>query len=127
LVEYLDRVRQGLGIFGRGAVISLSPQMFAGLLVGVLKHQQIGIKEVADYVKRDVSLWAELPEERQLQIKHLAGHIGGSPDWLTAEWLVNAIRKQLPGLASLFLGDPAAAKWLVKQVVIIKANLWPES
>jgi hypothetical protein len=107
-------------------MISLSPQIFAGILIAVLKHENIGIKEVADYVKRDVDLWSQLPEERQLQIKQLTGHIGGSPTWLTAEWLVNAIRKQMPGLASLFLGDPGAAKWLVKQVASIKANVWPE-
>lgn len=109
-----------LNIVTRGAIAQAAPSVLQGALVELLRP--VTIDEAVDWVNNNTSLWDSLSPERQESLQLMARKVG-SLDWLTADWVIGAVRKDCPALASLFLGWRKAHNWLVRQVEIIQKEV----
>lgn len=112
------------GIIGRGFIPELAPSIIKGLIIEFFKQKKVDIKELSSWIEKDVSLWGKVGPQHRQQIMKFASKLGDIR-WLTADWLVEGMRKDLPNLCSLFLGWPEAYSWLERQVKEIKGQLLP--
>ncbi len=101
----------------RGLNSHFAPQIAKGLLVEYLV--KIKISEIITYVEKDMSLWAQMTPEYQAKTKKIF-KMQNDLHWLTSKWLIDSIRKDIPRLASLFLGWKKALNWLDRQVAEIR-------
>jgi len=120
--DIFDKVQKLAGPTMRGLTSQFAPLMCKGLLIEYLG--KLKIADIIDYVENDISLWSKLDiankdKAKKAIISLTQGHVG----WFTSEWAINAIRKELPRVASLFLGDQKARSWLDRQIIDIKQQL----
>ena len=113
-------IKEYAGVLGTGFVAEMAPSILKGALVTALKDKTV--KEATEWVEKKVSLWDTLSVKQQEGLKTLAQK-AGRLNWLTGEWVIGAIRKDLPLLASLFLGWRKAHNWLDRQVIIIRQEV----
>lgn len=114
-------IRKYAGIFSHGFVISMAPEIAKGALVELLKAQELDITKATAWVQDNTSLWKILGPQQEM-LKNLAGR-AGNIDWLTADWVIEAIKGDLPEVASLFLGWKKANNWLKRQVEIVRKEV----
>ncbi len=117
--DIFEKVQSLAGPSMRGLAAQFAPSITKGLLIEYLG--KIKIEDIMSYVEKDVSLWSQTPEY-QAKIKKLA-RMQGNLSWLTSDWLIEAIRKDLPSLASMFLGWKKARNWLDRQVAELKQQI----
>ncbi len=110
--------------FAGPAMRGLGAQFAPAIAKGFLVDQLVGVptKELIRYVEEDIPLWGLMKPEDQDKMIDLLGRVG-QIDWLTADWVVAALREELPAAASLFLGWPEARSWLERQVQEIHQQL----
>lgn len=111
-------------IFGglkKGLFSAFGPNVAKGALVSFLKDMEF--KQVMDMVKKDEMLWDYVPDLQRSKVIEMASTMDTS--WLTVEWLIEAVRKDLPYVASYFLSSPKALTWLQKQVEDIQEKIRP--
>jgi len=114
-------IKKYLDIARRGLTIQLAPSVFQGALNSLL--QNISVEKIVDLVSKNASLWDTINPYFQENLRYIAVKAGGNLDWLTADWCIQAIKKQHPAIASLFLGWQKGHNWLVRQVAIIKEEV----
>jgi hypothetical protein len=107
-------------IAGRGLVAQMAPPILKGALVEILRP--VTVQEAAEWVNNNTSLWDTLSLQHQEGLQMMAQKVG-SLDWLTADWVIDALKKDCPALASLFLGWKKGHNWLVRQVAIIRGKV----
>ncbi len=107
-------------IVSSGFIAQMAPSVFKGTLVEVLRS--VTVKEAAEWVKNNTSLWETLSLKHREGLQIMAQKVG-SLDWLTADWVIDALKKDCPALASLFLGWKKGHNWLVRQVSIIRSKV----
>ncbi len=110
------------GVFGKGFLIELAPQIAQGILVEMFKAKKVSVQSASDWVQNNTSLWKTLSPEEQGMLKNLAERVGNI-DWLDAPWVIQAIKGDFPAVASLFLGWKKASNWLKRQVEIIRKEI----
>ena len=120
--DVFDKIKKLAGPTIRGLTSQLAPQICKGLLIEYLG--KVDISDIMTYVEKNTSLWSQMSPEiqgktRKTVVDLTQGHI----EWLTPEWAINAIRKDLPRVASLFLGWRKARNWLDKQIAEIHQQL----
>ena len=120
--EVPETVKKYAGFLSKGLIIQLAPEIAKGVLVEFLKGKKISVKSASTWVQNNTTLWDILEPEEQDGLKELAERVGNI-DWLTADWVIDAIKKDLPAIASLFLGWKKANNWLKKQVEIIRKEV----
>ena len=118
--DIFEKVQSLAGPSMRGLAAQFAPSITKGLLIEYLG--KIKIEDVMVYIEKDVSLWSQTPEY-QAKIKKLTRMQGKNLSWLTSVWVIEAVRKDLPGLASMFLGWRKARNWLDKQVIELKQQI----
>lgn len=108
----------------KGMVASNAPSIFKGIINEFLYQYSVTPELIIPMVEADKSLWSLIPEEYYDRIGKVVQQIKDI-NWLTADWFIEAIKKEHPALASLFLGWPRekAKKWLNRQIDEIKKNL----
>lgn len=112
-MNIINQVQKLGGPTLRGLASHFAPQIAAGLMVEYLN--KVKITEIITYVEKNISLWSQMTPEYQAKVcKMLSTQKNLS--WLTTEWLIDAIRKDIPRLASLFLGWDKARNWLERQM-----------
>jgi hypothetical protein len=99
-----------------GLISEVGPEIIRGALVELLSSTTVA--QATEWVEKDYVLWDKIPEEVKEKL-HRFSHRLGDISWLTTEWAIDAMRNDLPALASLFLGWKKANNWLSRQVVII--------
>ncbi len=104
----------------KGFISQMAPPVLKGALVERLLP--VTMEEAVQWVNNNTSLWEYLGPESQEGLKMLTQK-AGSLDWLTADWVIGALREDCPLLASLFLGWRKAHNWLVRQVEIIQREV----
>lgn len=110
------------GPVGKGLASQFLPSIMKGLLVEYLGKVDISV--IIDYVEKDTRLLSLMPEQSIERAKATINDLTkGNISWFTSEWTINAIRKDLPKVASLFLGWDKARNWLDRQVKDIKITL----
>lgn len=118
--EVFDKIKRYADPMLRGGFGLAMPGIIQGVLIEYLG--QASIPEIIKFVETDQSLWSQVEPEMQDKIKNLVSRFGDI-SWLTAEWTINAVRKDLPAYASLFLGWPEGREWLDRQVKEIHQNI----
>lgn len=115
----LKNIRKYAEILSRGVVRELAPEMAGGFLVEWFHHKKIDVAKISSYVAQDTSLWEKVSPKDQDTFRWLAQRVGNL-NWITAERVINTIKGDFPGVASLFLGDQVAYSWLERQVEELK-------
>ena len=113
-------VKKALNFVQTGLLSEFAPGIIKGILIELFKG--VSIDEATDWVERNKSLWGNLSPEYQAQIRRLGKKIG-SLDYIDADWGLDAFRKELPALASLFLGWRKGYNWLERQLTQIKEEI----
>lgn len=112
-----------LGKYGdillKGMVSQYAPSIAQGILVELLRKRKVDVHVVSEWVKTDRSLWDELEPAEQDGLRRLATKVS-DVSWMTADWAIDALRKDFPTVASLFLGWVKARNWLGRQIEILK-------
>lgn len=103
----------------RGTVMQFAPTVLRGFIIELLHRESIDVVKATRMVQQKQDLWDLLGEHDRDRVRRAARKMG-SLDWFTAEWLIDAVRKDQPALASLFLGWRKAHNWLEKQIEIFK-------
>lgn len=109
-------------MLGKGIIIEMVPGIAKGVLVEILKKYGASVKGTTQWVQDDVSLWDIIGPKYQFQLQNLGDKIGNL-NWLTSDWIIDTLRHDLPGIASLFLGWSEAREWLDRQIEIIKGKI----
>ncbi len=105
-----------------GFVANNAPNMFKGMLNTYLTDYNINSKMISELVMKNQSLWSLLPEDQYGRVQNVLAQIG-SIDWLTSDWLINAVREKHTAIASLFLSWKKGRNWLDRQVAEIKEGV----
>ena len=113
-------ISEYVNIVKRGLVAQMAPSVLQGALVELLRP--ITIEQAVQWVNNNTSLWDTLGQERQKGLIIMARN-AGSLDWLTAAWVIGAVKADCPALASLFMGWTKSHNWLVRQVKIIHSEV----
>lgn len=111
-----------LGSIFNGLIADNAPKMMKGMLNTWLKENKITIEILSDYIMRDESLWHLVPQEKYLMIRNMKSQLGNL-NWLTSDWLIQAVRDEHPVIASLFLGWEDALIWLDKNLDEVKKGV----
>lgn len=106
----------------RGLVSVNAPTILKGMLNEWFTLYQITPEQVISLVTENKSLWSLLPPKYDRRIRNVSAHIGNA-EWLTVDWMIDAIKAEHPALASLFLGWRKGKNWLSKQINEIKVEL----
>jgi len=118
-IKIPDNLKKYGDVLTRGIIGEMAPEMAKGVLVEMLKREKIGTQRAIDWVENNATLWDMLGSDYQNSLRGVLGKIG-SIDWLTSEWVISAIRRDFPAVASLFIGWKKAGNWLEHQVEKIK-------
>ena len=118
----LPDFKQYAGLFSKGLIIEIAPELAKGILVEVFKAKKVNVKGASNWVQDNTILWNTLSPDEQAMFKDMVQRVG-TIDWLDADWVIDAIRKDLPAVASLFLGWKKANTWLKRQVEIIRKEV----
>ena len=118
----LDYVRGFGELTLKGLVAVNAPTIFKGMINQIFHQYRVTVDKVVPLVQENKSLWGTLPSE--LEDTFLKGaRQAGNMEWLTTEWLIDAIKKEHPALASLFLSWRKARNWLGRQIEEIKEQV----
>jgi len=109
-----------------GFVGLVGPGMAAGFLVQLLKEHKVDVQVISQWIQEGRSLWGEMSPDNQQDMIALGAKLHDI-SWMTPDWAIEAVRKDLPAIASLFLGWPKARHWLDRQITIIHRELKKES
>ena len=116
------KIRTYADVLFKGGAASLAPGVVQGALVEMLKAKKVNVKIASEWVEGNVSLWETLPPEHRHSLLKMGGYIK-NVDWLTADWVIDAIKHDLPAVASLFLGWKKGNNWLERQAAQIRQEI----
>lgn len=108
-------------MFGKGLILQMAPEISGGIINGLFHEWNMDITKVTEFVRGNKTLWSMVEPEQQEQLGALVEKVGDL-DFLTADVLIDGIKEDFPGLASLFLNWPEAGAWLLLQVEDFKAQ-----
>ena len=120
----MAKVKEVADTLKRGLMLQMAPEIAGGLVNGLFHQWNVDIKKVTEDVRENKSFWFMMDAEQHEQLRVLAEKLG-EVDFLTAEVVINGIKKDFPGVASLFLNWPEAGKWLLLQIEDVKARARP--
>jgi len=118
-IEIPDAVKKLGRLTSKGLVAEFAPEIAKGALVEILKVRKVDVKLASAWVEENTCLWDTFEPREQESLLKLRQYVG-KIDWLTVGWFIDAIKGDLPAVASLFLGWTRGANWLARQVAIIK-------
>lgn len=96
-------------------VIGYVPNIFKGVIIKLLA--KVTVAEAVAWVNENYSLLDKIPEKYQREIESMNL---GRLNWLTADWVINAVKIDKPQLASLFQSWPQGYDWLTRQCQALK-------
>lgn len=117
-----DTFKHYSNIFGKGLVQQLVPGITEGLIINLFEEWKVDVAKVTSDVQNNRSLWGSLEEQHKQQLAYAAKRVGNL-DFITSRFFINAIKKDFPAVASLFLNWDMAGQWLERQVQEMKAEI----
>ena len=122
MVVIPEELKKYGGYLTKGVVAEMAPHVLKGSLVEMMKLKGVTVKVASKWVETNARLWDVLePNQRKALLK--LGESVRNLDWLTRDWIIVALKDDLPALASLFLGWKKGSNWLERQVVHIKDEI----
>lgn len=100
---------------------TIAPSVMAGVLLFLFRSWNMDVAETTIWVQENRNLWDSMQPEYHDQIQKMAKKIGAI-DWLDADWAIDAVKGEFPGVASLFMGWPEGKLWLTEQIENIKTQ-----
>ena len=100
----------------------MAPQILKGSIVEMMKIKRVDVKKASEWVQTDKRLWDIIELNQRKALLKLGEHVKNL-DWITKEWVIEALKGELPALASLFLGWKKGNNWLGRQVEIIRGEI----
>lgn len=95
-----------------------------GALNEMLTEIGINLKTATGMVEKNLSLWDSFGKEVQEElVSGMVELVGSDVEWLTADWLTDAVKKKHPALASYFASSPRAREWLERQVASLQEQM----
>jgi len=117
-------IKEVANTFARGLMLQMAPEIAGGLINELFHQWNVDIAKVTEDVRENKSFWFMMEPEQHEQLRVLAEKLG-EVDFLTADVVINGIKKDFPGVASLFLNWPEAGEWLFLQIEDVKARARP--
>lgn len=118
----IPELKKYAGMFSRGLIIKIAPEIAKGILVEMFRAKKVTVKSASEWVQNNTSLWKTFEPKEQEMMKNLAEKVGNI-DWLDTAWVIEAIKGDFPAVASLFVGWKRANTWLKRQVEIIRKEI----
>lgn len=115
-----EGIRQILRFVPKALLAQFAPGIVEGALSEMLKN--VTVKEASKWVTDDVAWWDKMKPEHHLMFETYVPHLGDC-SWFTCDYVIHAVTKTNPGLASLFLGWDDGYTWLEKQIEIIRSKV----
>jgi hypothetical protein len=106
----------------QGLIGQFAPGIAQGALLELLRKKKVTTKTVTQWVQENSSLWKQLDPEDQQHLRDLVSQVNDI-SWISPDWVIDALRKDMPGIASLFLGWMKARNWLDRQIKELKREL----
>lgn len=122
MADLLNRIKSYGKTFGKGLMLEVVPGMASGAINQLFHQWKVDVDRIGNDVQNDRSLLADMSPETKKQLATVAQKVGNM-DFITPEFLISSIKKDFPGVASLFLNWPEAAEWLDKQINELKADI----
>lgn len=119
----LDRFRGFGELTLRGLVSVNAPTIFKGMLNEWFARYKVTPEQIIPLVTENKNLWALLPPEYYDRLKKASAHIRNA-NWLTVDWMIDAVKTEHPAIASLFLGWRKGRNWLNRQIIEVKKELF---
>lgn len=115
----LDALKQYAGIFGKGLLLQIAPGVAEGFINDLFHEWKVDAAKVKQDVLNNKPLLDEMKPEQLAQLKSLKQRVG-SLDFITPDLVINSIKHDFPGVASLFVNWPEAGEWLARQIEDLK-------
>ena len=115
----LDALKKSASAVGIGLLKGMAPRIASGFINEQFHQWHVDVAKITQDVQNNRSLWGEMEPDQRRQIDDLAKRVGNL-DFITPEFLINSIKKDFPGVASLFLNWSEAAEWLARQIEDLK-------
>lgn len=101
-----------------------APAIIRGILIEILAQPmvykdykgQITTALVERLVQDDTSLWSLIEPRNYDRVKAIIREYVGDIRWFSTDWVIDAIKKDYPALASQMEGWPRAYEWLSRQL-----------
>ena len=119
--DIFSQIKGYVGPTLKGLVSQFVPDIAKGFMVENLG--KVSVEEVISYVETNQSLWGKMTPESREKAKTTIREYASNFDWFTVDWAIEAVRKDLPKLASLFLGWTKARNWLKRQIKEIRTEI----
>ena len=104
----------------KGLVSVNAPTIFKGILNEWFRQQDITVKKVIPLIEQNKSLWLLFPPEYYPRLEKIASQVSDL-SWLTADWVIDAVKEEHRALASLFLSWKKGRNWLDRQIEEMKS------
>ncbi|MGQ9545928.1 MAG: hypothetical protein ACUVTR_02015 [Dehalococcoidia bacterium] len=122
MVDIVEKIKQYGSLFGTGLMKEAAPAIANGFINELFHRWHIDVAMITQYVQNNQSVWDKLAPDTRNQLGILVKKVGNL-DFITPAFLITAIKKDFPAVASLFLNWPEAAEWLDKQINDLKAGI----
>ena len=103
-------------------MLQMAPEVAGGLINGFCHQWNMNVAKVTEDVRENKSFWLKMEPEQHEQLRALAEKLG-DVDFLTTDVVINGIKKDFSGIASLFINWEPATKWLTEQIEDIKSKI----
>lgn len=114
------KIKDYLDIAKKGIIAESAPYMLQGAMIQWLT--KVKMDTIIDYVQHNTKITELINQKGWDNIKYIAGNIGDT-SWFTADWAIQAVRKDNPAIASLFMGWTKARNWLERQFALLREQL----
>ena len=120
--DRLDSLKEYAGLFSKGLILEMAPGIAGGIVNELCHEWNLNIAKVTEDIRENKSFWFKMDAEQHEQLRVLAEKLG-EVDFLTPDVVINGIKKDFSGIASLFINWEPAMKWLTEQVEDIKSKI----
>lgn len=117
-----DKFKNAAGIFGKGLLLEMAPGIAGGFINDLFHEWKVDVAKITAHIKSDTYLWDKVTPQQWDQLKIASDRVGGL-SFLTIDVVIAGIKKDFPGVASLFLNWPEAADWLSVQLDLLREEL----
>jgi len=118
----LDKIKRQFEFLGKGLISEMVPGIIQGVILTTMQENRVNVQGATRWVEENVNLWKTLKPEQQAAFKKLPSYTHDI-SWLTAGFFIDAIKVELPAVASLFMGWKKASNWLERQVENIRREI----
>ena len=122
MADLMGQVKHYGGFLGKGLLQELTPTVTAGLISELFQQWNVTLESITNDIQYNRSLWAGMSDEEKHQLAHAAKQLG-TLDFFTPGFFINAITKDFPAIASLFLNWMMAGEWLARQITELKEGV----